>query len=199
MFPRFAEDIPPLLTEQVLDAYTDFLTFSHREQQRMEQQWITGNATACSSSPSTADQPNLPRQLEAVLAPLELLYGKTFVSAVAIALHGAEPVVRYVEVASSDEATETLAGGDATLGTGRCLYQVGDHKLFSPYYCPCSAYNHQSIRCGDVWLCKHLLALRLAAKVEATGIQQDCIRVRHVPRAAFAAMLLEALEPEAKK
>lgn len=44
----------------------------------------------------------------------------------------------------------------------RCVYRVGDYVLFSPYYCPCSAYAYQCIRQRAFATCKHMLALRLA-------------------------------------
>lgn len=215
MLSRAVEAYPALVTSAVLDAYAMYLT-------------SRGDSTMQRHLRSLRE---VPQSLEAALAPLEVLYGKTALSAIGIALHGAEPVIRYVEeeahaaegqrsteeVTSDDEeggvAVNQLSAppahesvvGDASHASAsaalpqhaeyraRCLYHVGEHTLFSPFYCPCSAYAYQSIQRQEVWCCKHLLALQLALRVEATGLPQDTLRVRVVDAVEFEQLLLAAL------
>ncbi|KPA81675.1 hypothetical protein ABB37_03984 [Leptomonas pyrrhocoris] len=249
MYARSVEVYPALVTEAVLDFYAQYLVAraasSHSDDG-------AGQGTASTSQ-------EVPQSLEEALAPLEVLYGKTALSAIGIALHGAEPVIRYVEeinpeaeherekddrgavdeeeeVTSDDEeggvhvrmappasreATATDLASPSSFATqdrrrneephvtaatvttttlsqqarqrGRCLYHVGEHTLFSPYYCPCSAYAYQSIQRQEVWCCKHLLALQLALRVEATGLPQENLRDRIVPAAEFTQLLSCAL------
>ncbi|KPI90581.1 hypothetical protein ABL78_0341 [Leptomonas seymouri] len=247
MHARSVELYPPLVTGAVLDAYAQYLV------SRMDAS-STDDGICQDSSPNSQE---VPRSLEAALAPLEVLYGKTALSAIGIVLHGAEPVIRYVEEISAEVAQERERGdrsevdeeeeftsndSDADTLTraalsagrpiiaedpsstlrlarqdlvehekaratttapvmlsqqaeqrGRCLYCVGEHVLFSPYYCPCSAYAYQSIQRQEVWCCKHLLALQLALRVEATGLPQETLRVRVVPAAEYTKLLLRAL------
>lgn len=270
---RAVEGYPALVTEAVLDAYARYLL--SRAAPLRDIRPANEEEANEESSAATAETP---QSLEEALAPLELLYGKTALSAIGIVLHGAEPVIRYVEeiddaleeegntagqshgsasrkpamvvtaTDDSDEVTSDDEGSDAhgasrdgsatdlscahdptpssppsrkegdlnccvstmvpstTAATiavtpsqqarqrGRCLYHVGEHTLFSPYYCPCSAYAYQSIQRQEVWCCKHLLALQLALRMEAAGLpHNDTLRVRVVPAAEFTQLLLRAL------
>lgn len=173
MFPRCVEDIPQLLTAQVLDTYAGYVA----------SQRATNGEAALSSSRN-----DFPASVAEALAPLELIYGKVFLSAVSIALHGAEPITRYVE---GDTANQGRSSDNTK--KGRCIYRVGEHTLFSSYYCPCSAYAYQVLRRGEVWSCKHLLALQLVLRVELMGIQQDHVRTSVVDTVTFHRMLDEGL------
>ncbi|KAG5464411.1 hypothetical protein LSCM1_00596 [Leishmania martiniquensis] len=225
---RSPEEYVAHITRAVLDAYAQYITVRSHISEAVEP-----------NSTGSAEVGGVPRSAEEALAPLEILYGKTALSAIGIALHGAEPIVRYVEQAgvsaSDSEAMETSDSEEenARLGAqrarstdadavsctmpcnigsqedgqgsgiaaprkpaeprGRRLYQVGEHTLFSPYYCPCSAYAYQSIQRQEVWCCKHLLALQLALRIEAAGVPQDSLRVRVVEPAEYEQLLLQAL------
>jgi predicted nucleic acid-binding Zn finger protein len=251
-----AEVYPALVTNAVLDAYTQYRLSQSAD--------ATASGDAALQRKKQSNSREVPQSLQEALAPLELLYGKTALSAIGIALHGTELVIRYVEelpttaadddhdddydannndsnertddevtddeegvrhtlqppptyneehiarglsrgishadegatkeercVANSVSQTTTLYQRDAQ--GGRWLYHVGEHTLFSPYYCPCSAYAYQSIQRQEVWCCKHLLALQLALRVEAAGLPHDNFRVRVVPSAEFTQLLLNAL------
>ncbi|KAK7194056.1 hypothetical protein NESM_000318300 [Novymonas esmeraldas] len=222
-FPLAAEVYPALVTSAVLDAYARFVVADAE---------ASGRLRRCSDV-VRGEALEVPESIEAALAPLEVLYGKTALSAIGIALHGAEPIIRYVERVDRDNAagdeentfpdkdsdeararrgSPTLRGpshdspvsspapadslsvsAEADEQHGRCLYHVGEHTLFSAYYCPCSAYAYQSIQRQEVWCCKHLLALQLALCVEATGVPQECLRVRVVEAAEYEQLLLSAL------
>ncbi|KAG5465886.1 hypothetical protein CUR178_00601 [Leishmania enriettii] len=222
------EEYVACITRAVLDAYAQYIvTSSHFSE------GVLAGSAGC------AEVEGMPRSVEEALAPLEILYGKTALSAIGIALHGAEPIIRYVERAevnaSGDDESDTLddedvttnqetqcagsSGGGAVSVTrcsraalqeddqgsvcavspkfreqrGRCIYHVGEHTLFSPYYCPCSAYVYQSIQRQEVWCCKHLLALQLALRIEGTGMPQDNLLVRVVDPAEYEQLLLHAL------
>lgn len=222
MIPRSVEDLPPLITDLAINAYVNFI--EHAGERGRDSENADGGVYL-------VDGLEVPQSVGEALAPLELLYGKTFHSAVAIVLHGAEPVVRFVE--GSDRGEETSEGsttdteGSTTaercidenaephysasdeqqgrpcrshfplteeqLNQRRCIYQVGEHTLFSSYYCPCSAYAYQSIHREEVWCCKHLLALKLALRLEEAGIGQDTLRVKVVGTAEFENILLGAI------
>ncbi|KAG5490718.1 hypothetical protein JKF63_00840 [Porcisia hertigi] len=224
---RAVENYLAPITRAVLDNYATYIAVNSgtRDTQHLE-----------STDGSGVQQ--VPRSIEEALAPLEILYGKTALSAIGIALHGAEPIIRYVEraeVKASDNATKTSTDDevnthhetqhgessvmDVVSSTGLCnaalepkdhgstagpsfqvakqrerhLYQVGEHTLFSPYYCPCSAYVYQSIQRQNVWCCKHLLALQLALRVEAFGVAQDNLRERIVSPTEYEQLLLRTL------
>lgn len=232
------EIYPALATKAALDAYARYLIARATATSGGED--VTRDLVL--SQPGEGEE--VPESLEAALAPLEVLYGKTALSAIGIALHGAEPVVRYVEEGVDaaetvvvDEATsddeegesnpqsavspqaiptametkkesatgashaalpvdakaQSMTPSQAAHRRARCIYHVGEHTLFSPFYCPCSAYAYQSIQRQEVWCCKHLLALQLALRVEATGLPQDTLRVRVVDAAAFEQLLWKAL------
>lgn len=205
MLSQQTTDIPFVLTHLILERYAKYVI-----QRNRKQNGVTERAPDLNSSDEGDD---VPGSLEEALAPLEILYGKTFVSAVGIAIHGAETVIRYVEVpehtvtddeALGEEEEEQQTHADAhTLSSptplsscasrSRCVYKVGDHILFSPYYCPCSAYAYQSVRRQDVWCCKHMLALQLAIKLEESGIPQDNLRSRPVPQTLFESIIHQAL------
>ncbi|AIO02707.1 hypothetical protein LPMP_355770 [Leishmania panamensis] len=223
---RVVENFPVPITRAVLDAYAQYV--------------IASSNASDTVRPDGAEAHSVPKSVEEALAPLEILYGKTALSAIGIALHGAESIVRYVEsaeVSSSDdeEAGKTSddeedsthydthrarrGGGGAMSSTvsvhgisqpndhasapgvssplaeqrGRCLYHVGEHTLFSPYYCPCSAYAYQSIQRQEVWCCKHMLALQLVLRIEATGVTQGNLLVRIVSSAEYEQLLLHSL------
>ncbi|RNF08381.1 hypothetical protein TraAM80_02841 [Trypanosoma rangeli] len=185
MHTRNAQSFPALLTDLALDAYTNHLTSQRR---LPETDSISGLTTGAAS-------------LEETLAPLQLIYGKVFTLAVGIALHGAESIIRYVAydtcgsndcVSHSEQhdqqrhlEVESASGNSS----GRCLYFVGEHRLFSPYYCPCGAYGYQGIRRQEVWLCKHLLALRMALVLEEKGLVKDVIRERKITRCKLQEMM----------
>lgn len=58
------------------------------------------------------------RSIEEALAPLELLHGRVFISAVGIALHGSEPILRVVEQTSPmDSCIPSHAGSRAAVAT----------------------------------------------------------------------------------
>ncbi|CBZ26422.1 conserved hypothetical protein [Leishmania mexicana MHOM/GT/2001/U1103] len=228
-FSRAAEDYPALITRAVLDAYAQYVVAGSNSSDTLRPDGVVG-----------AEAHGVPKSIEEALAPLEILYGKTALSAIGIALHGTEPVIRYVEgaevdlsdddesVKASDDDVECVhheaqrarrSGADAVSSTARsntvsqkddqgsaaavssqvpvhrarCLYQVGEHTLFSPYYCPCSAYAYQSIQRQEVWCCKHMLALQLALRIEATGVVQDSLSVRIVSPAEYEQLLLRSL------
>ncbi|CAG9584117.1 conserved hypothetical protein [Leishmania major strain Friedlin] len=227
-FSRAAEDYPALITRAVLDAYAQYVVAGSHSSDALRPDGVVD-----------AEAHDVPKSIEEALAPLEILYGKTALSAIGIALHGTEPVIRYVERAeadfSDDESVKTAdddvgcvhreaqrarsSGADAVSSTprsnavsqqgdqesaaavssqsavqrARCLYQVGEHTLFSPYYCPCSAYAYQSIQRQEVWCCKHMLALQLALRIEATGVVQDNLSVRIVSPAEYEQLLLRSL------
>lgn len=60
----------------------------------------------------------------------------------------------------------TAASSPASRLVPRSVYRVGDYILFSPYYCPCSAYAYQCIRKHEFSCCKHMLALRMVLHAE---------------------------------
>ncbi|KAH9577933.1 hypothetical protein LSM04_000152 [Trypanosoma melophagium] len=184
MFPRNVHGVPELLTELALDNYADRLAAQ----------------CALAENTSTDVTPLSPTWLEEALAPLQLVHGKVFTSAVGIALHGAEPITRCVADITESDTTkqqdkEQLISplDDSNNGinsfTGRCLYFVGDHCLLSPYFCPCGAYNYQGMRRQETWLCKHLLALRIALHLERRGLATDGIRTRKVSTEELQEML----------
>ncbi|CBZ39024.1 hypothetical protein, conserved [Leishmania donovani] len=228
-FSRAAEDYPALTTRAVLDAYAQYIVAGSHSSDALRPDGVGG-----------AEAHDVPKSVEEALAPLEILYGKTALSAIGIALHGAEPVIRYVERAEADFADDDespkmagddvecvhretqrakRSGADAVSSTARsnavsqqedqesaaavsslvavqrarCLYQIGEHTLFSPYYCPCSAYAYQSIQRQEVWCCKHMLALQLALRIEATGVVQNNLSVRIVSPAEYEQLLLHSL------
>lgn len=233
MSSHTVEVYPALVTAAVLDAYAEYL---------VSRAAATDGEESRDGVVRTSTTQETPQSVEEALAPLEVIYGKTALSAIGIALHGAEPVIRYVEemtaqdstdgageevtrndnnaeeITSDDEVVDTssalsaagckkddnakmqpeTATSSASLSQqakqrGRCLYHVGEYTLFSPYYCPCSAYAYQSVQRQEVWCCKHLLALQLVLRVEATGLPQDNLRERIVPAAEFTQLLLKAL------
>ncbi|ORC90315.1 uncharacterized protein TM35_000081130 [Trypanosoma theileri] len=187
MFPRNAHGVPELLTELALDNYADRLA---------TQRALAENAAAEVTPLSNT-------WLEEALATLQLIHGKVFTSAVGIALHGAELITRFVacddtiESNSSKEQDQqqqpSSSKDDLHNGvnnfTGRCLYFVGEHCLLSPYFCPCGAYNYQGMRRQETWLCKHLLALRIALHLERRGLVTDGIRIRKVSTEELQGML----------
>lgn len=210
MFPRTVEDIPQLLTERVLESYAAYI-------RQNTQPSSDGSACAgVSAQPGYSTLPPAPRggcavnchtpeSLQEALAPLEIVFGKTALSAMGIALHGTEAIVRCMERGDpgvsqpeslcSDPPVDSI-GDDGIARAGlspRCLYRVGDHTLLSPYYCPCSAYAFQSVRREEVYFCKHLLALQLALWLEATGIRQDNILIREVDPVTFEALLFNEI------
>lgn len=154
---------------------------------------------------------------EALLAPLEVIFGRTFTHAIQIALHHAEDIVRYVEIYEPRErsaaTTDPLEAGEEeqqpSVGgkrirenisdrseaatDGRMLYRVGDYTLFSPFFCPCSAYAYRSIRRKQCLCCKHILALRLALKLEAAG-RPGAVTTRFVPADTYRSMLSSVLQ-----
>lgn len=273
---RAVEVYPGLVTEAVLDAYAQYLL--SRAGSPSASRTDNSHDVEHKNSQNLSSTVETPQSLEEALAPLELLYGKTALSAIGIVLHGAEPVIRYVEEVdlslesdpnvphgnsniNSSEGASSKRGGtqindadevtsddeerpsnpahqaaavknlstvlsasqpsaspqSASTGVGlsanavppappllspsqqarlrgRCLYHVGEHTLFSPFFCPCSAYAYQSIQRQEVWCCKHLLALQLALRVEAAGLpHDDALRVRVVSSEEFAQLLRRAL------
>ncbi|CCW69977.1 unnamed protein product [Phytomonas sp. Hart1] len=197
MLPRHVEDITQLLTLQVLEIYSHYMAVQE------------GSSPPCSLKFSPLSKKVAPVSVEEVLAPLELLYGKTFLSGVGIALHGEESVIRYVEgnisaaydvpsgnvQSASDKEEEecrcTLTS--RSLSTARYVYRVGEHILLSPYYCPCSAYAYQSVRRKKVWCCKHILALRICLALESAGVKQHNILIQIVDTKIFDDLLAEAM------
>ncbi|EPY30237.1 hypothetical protein STCU_04033 [Strigomonas culicis] len=207
IFPTFTEDVPLLLTEATLDRYATFLASTSGESDA-----ANGAEKTAAPLESNADYPA--SSAEEALAPLELLYGKTFVHALAIALHGAEAVTCYIERDSAissqpaeqqasppgegEEAmprrTRDTSSTTALPHSLRRLYRVGEHVLVSPYYCPCSAYTYKSIRRQEVWCCKHLLALQILLKLESVGIHQANIITREVDSASFCELARESFQ-----
>ncbi|CCW63315.1 unnamed protein product [Phytomonas sp. EM1] len=195
MFPRHVEDITQLLTLQVLESYSNYMALQ------------AANSPLRTPHPSQPQDKVAPASVKEALAPLELLHGKTFLSALSIALHGKESVVRYVEdnicaahmpsLPNAQPTTEneeesprrTLAG--TSLSTARYIYRVGEHILLSEYYCPCSAYAYQSVRRKKVWCCKHILALRLCLALESAGVEQHNIQILVIDPKTFADLLAE--------
>lgn len=187
----------------------------------------------------------IPLAVESLLAPLEILYGKTFLHAVEIARHQTDGICRYVEEervggeghqqsplesrprrglephhtistrtypidgcqrtpqrqrAEKERENDHEQGclcveGDSSPppppltpppvsplpvelsqasqknmdglpSPSRYFYRVGDYTLFTPYFCPCSAYAYQCVRRQEQVCCKHMLALRIALRVE---------------------------------
>ncbi|GET93661.1 hypothetical protein, conserved [Leishmania tarentolae] len=208
---RTAESYPALITRAVLDAYAQYVVACSNS-----------SDVLCPDNAVGAETHGVPKSIQEALAPLEVLYGKTALSAIGIALHGTEPVIRYVERAevnlSNEEDSVKTSDGDVecmhnempcarrcgssatavssqvTIQRARCLYQVGDHTLFSPHYCPCSAYAYQSIQRQEVWCCKHMLALQLALRIEATGVMQDNLCTRTVSPSEYEQLLLRSLQ-----
>ncbi|EAN84726.1 hypothetical protein C3747_33g138 [Trypanosoma cruzi] len=183
MYSCSAQSVPALLTDLVLHNYADHLTSQRTPPANYP---ITETRTGAAS-------------LEETLAPLQLIHGKVFTSAIGIALHGAESIFRYLAYDSCEEnegvphneeqeRQEEVEDENVNF-RGRCLYFVGEHRLFSPYYCPCGAYGYQSIRRQEAWLCKHLLALRIALILEKKGLVRDVIRERQVTRCQLREMM----------
>ncbi|KEG15218.1 hypothetical protein DQ04_00141060 [Trypanosoma grayi] len=182
-----AHSVSALLTDLALNSYADHLA---------SQRALSDNSNGGTAPGAVC--------LEEALAPLQLIHGKVFTSAVGIALHGAELIIRYVacdkleegereeeeEKQQQQQQRQPWSGdGSESSFTGRCLYFVGEHRILSPYYCPCGAYGYQSIRRQEMWLCKHLLALRLALLLERRGLVNDTIRVRRVTMCQFRDMM----------
>ncbi|RNF26898.1 uncharacterized protein Tco025E_00861 [Trypanosoma conorhini] len=183
MCTRSVQSFPALLTDLALENYANHLTSQRRSQ-------VTDSISGTTSGAAS---------LEEALAPLQLIHGKVFTLAVGIALHGAESIIRYVagdtcepgEGVSHDEQQDQQrhVGGEGVRFSGRCLYFVGEHRLFSPYYCPCAAYGYQGIRRQEAWLCKHLLALRIALVLEEKGPVEGVIRERKVTKCQLQEMM----------
>lgn len=199
MLLRSVEDTIQLVTSQVLDAYAAYVLASALPSP--EQQRGVPSGEDNEGDTQAPERRDAPRSLEEVLCPLEVLFGKTALSAVGIALHGTERIIRYVERQSpqegQDEEGVTRSTSEPEEGADRCvkdcrryLYRVGEHTLFSPYYCPCSAYSFQSIRREEAYYCKHLLALQLALRLEGTGVPQDSILIREIDAVTFEALIL---------
>ncbi|EPY36776.1 hypothetical protein AGDE_06748 [Angomonas deanei] len=173
-----------LLTDQMLTVYADYVA-------------------------STSDDPNVlpivhervrqykesglnafPSSVEEALAPLEVLYGRTLLHATGIALHGTESVVCYVEDFTGGATEETE---NSSMTTGRFLYKVGEYTLYSHTFArvpPMRFSLSVDTRCGVV---KHLLALQMALKLQATGMKQDNIQVRVVDAEFFRSLLQTSL------
>nr|CCC94019.1 conserved hypothetical protein [Trypanosoma congolense IL3000] len=180
--PVSAHDLPSILTELSLNEYA-----AHIASERQRGATVDGEE---GTSPTT---------LEAVLAPLYMLYGKVFNSAVGIALHNAEPIVRYIVDNNSGDSNMRSrehflnTNGEEAHTSGRCLYVVGAHRILSVFYCPCRAYNYFGIRRQEIWMCKHLLALQIALLLEKRGLSSDCIREKKVSVEKFQEMIQELL------
>nr|CCC51857.1 conserved hypothetical protein [Trypanosoma vivax Y486] len=179
-FPPACE-IPALLTSLSLSNYAQYLTAEH-----------TTKDSAATATVGT------PASLESVLAPLYLIHGKVFASAVGITIHREERIVRYVANGTDDkgDAKTTQSDRNANEGNentsarlaGRHLYFVGERCLLSPYYCSCPAYNYSGIRRQESWACKHMLALQIALLLEKHGLSNDCIVEQTVSSNQFMEM-----------
>lgn len=186
MPPCNVRAIPAFLTDVVLESYA-----AHLAAQRALPEDVSTGATTGAASP------------EEVLAPLLLIHGKVFTSAIGIALHGAESIIRYVacdnfsakktgasnRAEEEEEREQEPVDADGGPAPGRCVYFVGEHRLFSPHYCPCGAYGYQGIRRQETWFCKHLLALRIALVLEKRGLAKDAIRERRVSASQLQEMM----------
>lgn len=162
--------------------------------------YLVVDSSLLSSSELPFHSSAVPQQL----APLEVLYGKNFLHALDIVGKQEEVVMRYVEedrrgvsmsghTSTDPRSLESPLTSQSSVLPGlvpRMVYRVGDYILFSPYYCPCSAYAYQCVGRHQFACCKHMLALRLALQLE---------RIQKSKTAALQEQEKQNVEEEEKK
>lgn len=127
------------------------------------QLWFTGQPGSTSEKTNEMD-----------LVGLHFLHHRSFSSACGIAFHKSEPIYRLI---TAPHASPSAGGSNAptslddSLLPRRTLYQVGSHIVFEPpaIYCSCGAFRFRVAGKQDSRLCKHVLALVMALKVEAAN------------------------------
>ncbi|CBH16027.1 hypothetical protein, conserved [Trypanosoma brucei gambiense DAL972] len=174
-----ATDVPAVVTELALKRYAEYLV--RRREKPEAAEGISGTT------------------LEEALAPLYLLHGNTFTSAIGIAIHGAEHILRCVVRQAADSNEEEgkqqqhQDNQEGKFSTNRCAYMVGDHCILSLFYCSCRAYGYSCIKRQEASTCKHLLALRIALLLEENGLATECIREKRITTEQFQEMVQRLL------